>query len=275
MNDSMTLRLVRSSLALAAIAALVFTFAAAPAQAQDGEGEEMTIAQLIESNLEARGGKDKLDNLETARITGTMTMGGGQMTAPFTWEWKAPNKLRMEFTFQGMTGIQAYNGETGWQVMPFMGKTEPEKMSEEDAATLEEQADFRGPFYNPEDRGYTLEFMGTAEVEGTPTYKVKVTQKDGDESYLYLDQEYFLEIKSESKSEIQGQEVAVSSAIGDYKPVGGILIPHSMDQTMEGAPAGQGQTITFETVELNVELPDEHFQMPETSDEGSGEESGR
>ena len=35
---------------------------------------------------------------------------------------------------QGMTGIQAYDGETAWGVMPFMGKSDPEEMAEDQAA---------------------------------------------------------------------------------------------------------------------------------------------
>ena len=49
-------------------------------------------------------------------------------------EMARPNKMRMEFTIQGMTGVQAYDGKTGWMVMPFMGKKDPEPMSGDDSS---------------------------------------------------------------------------------------------------------------------------------------------
>src|SRR5262245_50298290 len=100
------------------IAPALVVFLAAAAHAQ-------TADDLIAKNLAARGGKDKIKALQSAKITGKMSMGPG-VDAPFTWEWKRPNNFRIEFVVQGMTGIQAYDGTTGWQVMPFMGKKDAE-----------------------------------------------------------------------------------------------------------------------------------------------------
>ena len=81
--------------------------------------------------------------------------------------------MRVEFTVQGMTAVQAYDGTTGWMIMPFAGKTDPEKMPEELAGEIEEQADFYGPFVDTEEKGYTLELAGEDEVDGTPVYTVR------------------------------------------------------------------------------------------------------
>ena len=44
-----------------------------------------------------------------------------------------------------MTGIQAYDGETGWQIMPFAGSSEPEKVSGDELEQFMDQADIDGP----------------------------------------------------------------------------------------------------------------------------------
>jgi outer membrane lipoprotein-sorting protein len=249
---------LRTALAAAALlAAGLFV----PAAAQEGEAAAPDLDSLIAMNLEAKGGEAALRDVETARITGTMTMGGGQMTAPFVWEWKAPDKLRLEFTLQGMTAVQAYDGDGGWMIMPFAGKTDPEKMPEEAAAQAEEQADFYGPFLDTEEKGYTLEYAGEEEVEGTAAYKVKVTNERGDVTWLYLDKDYGLEIQSVSQREVQGQQVEATTAIGDYKEVGGLMLAHSYDITTAGSHMAN-QTLTFESVELNPELSDDRFEMP-------------
>jgi outer membrane lipoprotein-sorting protein len=263
----------RTFWSLATALALILAFAV-PALAQEGEP---TAESLIEKNLEAKGGREALEGVQSARITGTMGMGGA-MEAPFLYEWKAPNKVRIEFTIQGMTGTQAYDGETGWMVMPFMGKTDPEKMSPEDADQIKDEADFRGPLFDPESKGYTVEYMGEEDVEGTPAYKLKLSKENGDVSTIYLDKEYLLEIKQEDARTIRGQQMESETTIGDYKEVDGILLPYSREIRSSMMPEGQGgQTMVFEKVELNVDIPDERFEMPEPApaEESEPEEGGR
>src|SRR5215207_5327167 len=75
-----------------------------------------TADEIIAKNLEAKGGLDKLKAVQSMRITGKMMVGPG-MEAPMIIEMARPHSVRMEFTIQGMTGIQAYDGKGGWSVM--------------------------------------------------------------------------------------------------------------------------------------------------------------
>ncbi|HSN87003.1 MAG TPA: hypothetical protein VL025_09615, partial [Thermoanaerobaculia bacterium] len=97
-----------------------------------------TADELVEKSLQASGGREKIEAVKSARMTGKMSMGQG-MEAPMVIETVEPNKIRMEMTFQGMTMIQAYDGKSGWQVQPFMGKTEPEPMNEQEQKAMEDQ----------------------------------------------------------------------------------------------------------------------------------------
>lgn len=273
----------RPGLAPSLVPALVLALAtlplcATPVTAQDGEP---TADELIEKNVEAKGGRAALESVESARATGTMTMGAGgqQMEAPFLMEWKAPDMVRTEFTIQGMTGVRAFDGDTGWMLMPFMGKTEPEKMASEDAAMIQEEADFRGRLFDPEEKGYTVEYAGEEEIEGTPTYKLTLTSEEGDITHYYLDQEYYLEIHTKAERTVRGQDMTVETTISGYKPVGDLILAHSMDQTVTAGQGGMGGgfNLTIEEVELNVDLPDERFTMPKPAegDEDGGEEGGQ
>lgn len=218
-----------------------------------------TLDDVVAKAIEARGGLEALQAVNTVRITGTVHMPNG-MDAPLLWEWKRPNKLRTEVTIQGMKVIQAYDGTTAWMIMPFGGNTDPQEMPKEQAQRVEEQADFDGPFLNSEKKGYKLELMGKVDEEGTEAYKIKVTNKFGDVSYYYLDTEYFLVFKAEGKVTVRGQEMEFESSTGDYKKVGDLLIPFSTEHKAKGAE--QGQSITFEKVDLNVDLDDSLFSMP-------------
>jgi outer membrane lipoprotein-sorting protein len=218
-----------------------------------------TADEIIDKHLQAMGGKDKLKAVQTQRMTGKMMMGQG-MEAPFTLEMARPNKVRMEFTFQGMTGIQAFDGKTAWSVMPFMGKTDPEAMPEEERKAMEEQADIDGLLMDYKEKGHQVEYAGKEELEGTPVHKLKVTQKSGDISYVYIDAEAFLQLKQTGKRKIRGQEVEGEVIFGDFKTVDGLVIPHSMEQKVTGAPAGMVMTIS--KVEINPSLDESRFTMP-------------
>lgn len=228
---------------------------ALPAVAQG----DMTVDEIIAKNIETRGGYDALKAVKSAHISGTM--GGGGMEMPFTMDFKRPMMLRMEFTMQGMTGIMAYDGTDGWSVMPFMGKTDPEPMAEDQLKQVQDQADFiDGVFVDYKDKGHTIELVGKEDVEGTEAYKLKITKKNGDIVYSYLDTEYFLEFKQETKTQMMGTEANVTISIGDYKEVDDIVLAHSIEATAEGAPAGQ--VLTLKEVKLNADLGDDHFKMP-------------
>lgn len=218
-----------------------------------------TADEIIEKHLQAMGGKDKLKAVQSERITGKMVMGQG-MEAPFTLEMSRPNKMRMEFTFQGMTGVQAFDGKTGWSVMPFMGKTDPEAMPEEEVKRMQEQSDMDGLLLDYKEHGRTVELVGKEELEGTPVYKLKVTQKSGDVFNVYIDAEQYLQLKQAGKTKVRGQEIESETIFGDFKKVDGLVFPHSIEQKAAGMPGGMVMTVS--KIELNPSVTDSRFTMP-------------
>ncbi len=224
-----------------------------------GAASAQTVDEIIAKNIEARGGKAKIQAVKSAVFVGKMTAQG--MEAPITLKWERPNKVRMEFTLQGMTGIQAYDGETGWMVMPFLGKKDPEKMTADDLKDIQDMADlFDGPLMDYAAKGHQVELIGKESVEGTEAYKLKLTRKTGDVSMVYIDAEAFLEIKSVGTRKTPQGELEIESAQGDFKEIDGLLFPMSMESKPKGAPAGQ--TITVEKVELNAAVQATDFAMP-------------
>ena len=239
---------MRKTLSLAA--ALLFAFSL--------QAAEPTVDEILAKNAAARGGADKLAAVKSMRLTGKMAMAG--IEAPFTMLKKRPDMVKMEFTVQGMTGTQAYDGSNGWMLMPFMGKKDPEALSGDMLKELKEQADFDGPFIDYAKKGHKVELLGKGEAEGTPAYKVKLTTKEGNETTVYIDAETFLEVKMEAKRKMQGQEIEGETTLGNYQEVEGLLIPFSIEVKPKGAPAGQ--TITIEKAEINPTIEDAAFKMP-------------
>ena len=245
----------RNALILICLSALLL---GAPVFAQD---EALpSIDTIVAANLESLGGTEAWDAVQTIQMKGSLGLPGG-MEASLVMTLKRPDKMRMEFTLQGMTGIQAFDGTKGWQIMPFMGKPDAEEMSPSETDDVRDQAEFDPIFHKWEERGFQLEVLGRDEVEGAAVIKVKVTKDDGKEEIYFLDDEYFLPIKQTGEAEQMGNKVAYEVTISDYKEVEGLMIPHTMMQGAIGQPAMN--TIRFETIVINTEVSDDIFEMPE------------
>ncbi len=220
-----------------------------------------TADELIDKNIKAHGGVEKMKALKSIRMTGKMKM--GPIEAPFTISKARPENVLIQFTVQGMTGTQAYDGKTGWAVMPFMGKKDPEKMSDDQVKDIIEEADFDGPMVDYKAKGNKVELLGKADVEGTAAYKLKVTLKNGNEQTVYLDADNFLEIKAESTRKVQGQEAQTETVIGNYKEVEGMFFATQIENKIKGNEAMGSQTFTIDKIELNPSIDTAAFHMPE------------
>jgi outer membrane lipoprotein-sorting protein len=218
-----------------------------------------TADEVIAKNIQARGGADKLASVQTIKSTATMAMGPG-IEAPGVLIQKRGNLARLEFTVQGLTAVQAYDGKNAWQVMPFTGKKDPELMSADEAKDVQEMADIDGPLVDYKNKGNQVELLGKEKVEGTDAYKLKVTLKNGDVQTVYIDADSFLEIKEETKRTVRGSEQDVEESIGDYKEVNGIIFPFAMESGIKGSQDKQKLTLT--KIELNVPADDSIFKMP-------------
>jgi len=161
-----------------------------------------TAEELVAKNIQAKGGLEKIKAIQSVRMSGTQDNDG--FKAAVTQENKRPDLVRETFALQGMTSIQAYDGASGWQVRPFGGRKDPELMGEEDLRSLLLDADFDGPLVDYKEKGNKVESLGHDIVDGDDAYKLKVTLKNGDIIYYYLDPDTFLEIRKEQQLFLRG-----------------------------------------------------------------------
>src|SRR5437773_5003529 len=128
-----------------------------------------TADDIIAKYLKTVGGMDKIQAVQTLRRAGTFN-GGGGFEAAVLQENKRANFVREEFSLQGMTGVNAYDGKTGWKIEPWNGKKDAEALGEEEMRSILEDADFDGPLINYKQKGIKIEFIGMDRFEGTDTF---------------------------------------------------------------------------------------------------------
>jgi len=231
------------------IAALAFA-ALLPAQTAD---------ELVSKNLAAHGGVEKLKALHSLRMTGRMQQ--GSFAVQVAMDSMAPDLVRQTFTMMGMTGIEAYDGTIGWRVSPFGGRKDPEMLGEDDLRGLQDDADFYGHLVDYRQKGNTVEYLGHDTVDGDDAYRLKVTLKNGDIIYYFLDPETFLEIRTETNQLIHGSVRESFTEMGSYKLVNGVYFPFMLETGNPRSP-GDASTITIDKIEANVPMDASEFKMP-------------
>jgi hypothetical protein len=237
--------------------ALACVFASAGANAMD-------VDTLLAKNVDARGGLAKIEAIKTLKLEGTMRI-GGQFELAFTEYKKAPDSVRNEATIQGLTQVQAWNGAEAWQISPFQGRRDPERMSGDDAKSMSDDAPIAGPLVDWKARGSKIEYLATEDIDGTQAHKLKVTLKNGDIEYVYLDPDYFLEIRTVNEQTVRGTHVETVNDYGDYEQIDGVYFPFSISSYTKGAGPFGKQQITIEKAVANTPLDDTLFAFPATT----------
>ena len=219
-----------------------------------------TADELVNKNIEAKGGIEKIKAVRTIRMTGKAVFPGGS-TSTAGQENMRPNLFRETFTLQGMTMVQAYDGTTGWQIQPFGGKKDPQLLGEDDLRDLLIAADIDGPLVDYKAKGNSVEYLGHDVVDGDDALRLKVTLKNGDIVYYFLDPDTYLEIREETQEFIRGSVKESASEMGAYKPVAGVMYPYSVASGPKNDPTSW-QTITMDKIEVNVPLDNADFAVP-------------
>jgi outer membrane lipoprotein-sorting protein len=217
-----------------------------------------TADELIAKNIQARGGLEKIRAIQSLRETGKAKFGDRELA--YTHLARRPQMVRDELTMQGLTSVRAYDGSVGWRISPFRGRIDPEKISGDDLKSVQLQADIEGPLVDYKSKGHKVEYLGTEDVDGTDAHKIKVTLKNGDILYTFLDPDYFLEIRQIEQTYIRGAQQETETDLGNYEQINGVYIPFSIESGAKGQP--KDAKFTIEKAEANVDLDESLFHFP-------------
>jgi hypothetical protein len=226
------------------------------------ETKQMTVDQLVAKNVEARGGAEAVHALQSLKLTGRMLVNQGQMELGYNETRKRPNAVRTEVSLQGMTAVNAFDGNEGWKISPFQGRKDPEKMSADDVKGLVEDSEVDGPLVDWKEKGSTVDYLGTEDVDGTLAHKLKVTRKNGDTSVVFLDPEHFLEIRILTQRMEHGAQVEIETDLSDYEKVNGVYVPFSVESGRKGDP--DKQKVIIDKADGNVPADESTFHFPAT-----------
>jgi outer membrane lipoprotein-sorting protein len=251
------------SAAKAAKAAKTAKAAKAPPAKKLAPPAALPVAKIVDRNIAARGGLAAWRAVSSLTMSGEMDAGGKQdVKLPFVMSLKRPQKSRLELRLQEQTAVQVWDGKQGWKVRPYLNRNEVEPYSAAEAKSAAAAAELDGPLVDAERKGTKVELAGTEVVEGRNTYKLKLTLKGGEQINLWIDAKSFLEAKIDGEPRrMDGRMRKVAVFYRDFKPVGGLQFPHTLETVVESVKGSHKMTI--KTIKVNPPLDDSLFTKPQ------------
>jgi outer membrane lipoprotein-sorting protein len=218
--------------------------------------QDLTLEEVLKKNEEALGGAEALGKVQTLKLTARTAVNGMEME--MTTSLKRPNMVRTEAVISGSLASTGFDGNAAWMVNPSAGVNEPQKLEDLSSFANSKVENSLSHLAAMKASGYSIELQGKENVNGTPSYKLKVVPKSGTESTYFLDAGTFLPSKVISRVPIMGQEMTGESYPGDYKKVSGIMFAHKVDMSINGI----SMQVTYDKVEVNLPLDDSLFKTP-------------
>lgn len=206
---------------------------------------DMTAEKVISNYLEAIGGKDKAQTIETAKFTMNAEVMGTVLTMAMTYD---ANGRYAQKTSVGGNVMQSS------VILKDSGKISVQGQSMELTGAQLEEAKINS-YLIPEawisDLGYSLSLDGLKDVDGTPAYKVVISAPSGAKLINYYDQSTGLKIKNENPA-------SGDTFYSDYQEKNGVLIP--MTWTIKSPMIPVPLEAKVAEVTINEELTESDFQ---------------
>jgi hypothetical protein len=223
---------------------------------------DLTADQVVAKSNAARGGEQKLKNIQSVRMTGTWetNMIG---TSPIALTITPGHYLRrIEVKDQVM--LKAVDGQTTWEVTPQLKIVKPTAMSDKEAARFRRLADPQGPLVNAKAKGNKIEMVGKMPWEGSTVYKLRVTFPDGGVNYVYVDAKSFLPVRVVNTMYVASvdQDVVIEFTYDDFRDVDGIKWPFS--EKALAPDAHFTHSIAWKKIEVNKPVDQAAFKIPKT-----------
>jgi len=230
--------------------------------------QAQTADEIIATYFENIGGLENFKKIKGFKMTASAK--GQGMEIPVEIVQLKGGKQYVKINLQGKEITQlAFDGETMWTTNFLTMKAE--KSDAETTANMKlETNDFPDAFIDYKEKGYTVELLGKETIDGTETFKIKLTKepvtidgkKEDSIAFYYFDTENYVPIvvQTEVKSG-PGKGMISEIKFSDYQEVDGMYFAFSMTQGVKGQPGGQ--PITISKIELNPTIDDSVFAFTE------------
>ncbi len=217
------------------------------------------VEDLMSIHLEAIGGADRLRALQSVRMKGRVATRG--IEVKMTMLAARPNRVRIANEFANRTLVQVYDGETTpWEYEPRASPPLLRDMPPATARIFMGDAEFDDPLLDAGTRKFTVDYAGTATVDGRKAYKLLLTRPDAPPFLLLLDSDtYFIVRRAERRVDTKGNVTEILTRYADFRPLEGVLMPFRITVIADGITT---QDTFVDTMEANPKYSSDAFKRP-------------
>jgi hypothetical protein len=161
-----------------------------------------------------------------------------------------------------MTNKNAIRADSGWSYNPFGGKRETDPVSPDDIRTDRLGSDPQGLLVNYKQKGYTVEYLGTDDLDGSDVLKLRLNLPNGDMVYYFLDAETYYMLKEVQRVKLKDKEIKSAFVYSDFRKTDyGVIIPFSQQRVDENGNE-QGGPVNMTKIEVNTPVDTKIFDKP-------------
>ncbi len=221
------------------------------------DATELTGKEILAKHVEAVGGADRLKQTKSTVTEGHFEMVEAGIKAPLKITFAEPQKALFEIEFPGMgTILKGTDGDITWEENAMSGPRIIEGVEREQfLREADPLADL-----TPDKYFKSIENLGIKKIADRDCYEVKFTSKSDNIETRYYDAESFLLAQVEQVQETPMGQVNVTSTPSDYRDVDGMKVPFEVEISM----MNQKQSLRFESVKFNADVPEGTFDLPES-----------
>lgn len=215
--------------------------------------EAQTADDIINKHIDAIGGKDKLSQVQSIVIDGTMQIMGG--SNPFHTSIVTGKGYKNEMEFNGTKMVQCITDKGGWAINPMTGSSDPAPMADEEYTSQKDNIYPGGPLFDYAAKGSKAELLANEKLGDVDAYKIKLTNAAGAEYTFYIDPKSYYILKMVRTSNAGEMSVVYS----DYRKTDyGTVYAFANEITL---PQGFTLTSAIDKVVFNSQVSPEIFTM--------------
>ena len=239
------------------VLSMSFLFAIAPSSFGQKTATLPEAKDVIAKAVKATGGADNLKAIKSRTMKGKMYIKQAGISGDLNTVTGADGKFFAEIKLGGIgQELMGGDGETYWSKSAFTGVRVIEGS---ERAQYEEENDFTAVLH-PEKYYKSMKVTGVEKVGEEDCFRVEKIKIDGDKKTDFYSVETGLLRKSLVPAVTPLGKINVEALFDDYRKVGEFTLSFKSTQKL---PGNMTQEVTLEEIELDVEIPEEMFALPE------------
>lgn len=234
----------------------------------DQLSEDKEAVDLLKKCIQARGGMDALNKVQSVKMKFLMSADG--MSIPSTIYLKMPDKLLFESVVENKKVMVGFDREVGWGINPENGSIEDIPAKQQPGIKMQflRPAEmFMIPILQLIGMNTTAEFGGKVKEDGKEAYKLIFKDKKLDETNpdvkaeltVFIDAKTMLDFKYINRATKKEEKLESIIRLQNDKKVDFLVVPFLIESIMNGQ---KGARYSLDFMKLNGEIDDDIFKKP-------------